>query len=71
MTTRRCWIMSNTGIRPHWCERLRRRHRSVRKWLWLRLNSLRVWMVTQRLPARSINRVSSVCVRLLREGEEV
>lgn len=36
----------------------------MRKWLWLRLNSLRVWMVYKRYPARKINRISRICVYL-------
>ena len=38
----------------------------MKKLLWRWLNSLRVWMVHKRLPARYINAVSAICVRIRR-----
>lgn len=37
------------------------------KRLWLMLNKLRVWMAYKRLPARYINAVSAICVRIWRD----
>jgi len=39
----------------------------VQKWLWNRLNELRVRMVMKRRSARIINRISKICVRIWRD----
>ena len=40
----------------------------MRDWLWNRLNDLRVRMILNHAPARSINRVSRMCRWLWRYG---
>lgn len=39
----------------------------IRMWLWQMLNRLRVRMVEHRIPARTINRISALCVKLYKE----
>lgn len=39
----------------------------IRMWLWKTLNRLRVWMVEHRITARTINRISALCVKLYKE----